>query len=231
MSANAGEKKTNAVETGVFRVMADFLRDGGLFDRADRQSQRVLLTLYRLVAGGEPVPMERLAAKLGLDENAVRRLLGRLPPSTYQYDEVGRIIGFGGLSQTPTRHRFAVGGRDLYTWCAFDCIFLPELLGSPARITTACPVTRADIRLTVTPEGVEEAEPDGVVMSFVMPETAGYRADLPGTFCRYVNFFASPQAGATWLAENEGAAVLSLAEAYALARIRNETGFKDVLAA
>ena len=219
------------VNPGVFRVIADFLRDGGLFRRADFQSQRALLTLYRLIAGGEPVSVERLAAKLGLDENAVRKLLGRLPPSTYQYDDAGRIMGFGGLSQKPTRHRFTVGGRDLYTWCAFDCIFLPQLLASPAHITTACPVTRADIRLTVTPEGVEEADPDGVVMSFVVPETAGYRADLRGTFCRYVNFFASDQAGATWLTENAGAVILSLAEAYALGRIRNEMGFKDILAA
>ena len=224
-------KEKNPVNTGVFSAIADFLRDGGLFNRADFQSQRAMLTLYRLVAEGEPVSVERLAVKLGLDDNAVRSLLGRLPPSTYQYDEPGRIIGFGGLSQSPTRHRFTVGGRGLYTWCAFDGLFLPELLDSPAHITTACPVTRVDIRLTVTPEGVEKADPDGVVMSFVMPETAGYRADLRGTFCRYVNFFASDQAGTAWLTENPGAAMLSLAEAYALGRIRNETGFKDILVA
>lgn len=224
-------KEKNPVDTGVFRVIADFLRDGSLFNRVDVQSQRALLTLYRLIAEGEPVSVERLAVRLGLDGTAVRSLLGRLPPSTYQYDEPGRIIGFGGLSQSPTRHRFTVGGRGLYTWCAFDGLFLPQLLDSPARITTACPVTRADIRLTVTPEGVEKADPMGVVMSFVMPETAGYRADLRGTFCRYVNFFASDQAGATWLTGNPGAVILSLAEAYALGRIRNETGFKDILAA
>ncbi len=224
-------KEKNPVNTGVLRVIADFLREGGLFNRVDFQSQRALLTLYRLIAEGEPVSVERLAVRLGLDDNAVRSLLGRLPPSTYQYDEPGRIIGFGGLSQSPTRHRFTVGGRGLYTWCAFDGLFLPQLLASTAHITTACPVTQADIRLTVTPEGVEKANPDGVVMSFVMPETAGYRADLRGTFCRYVNFFASDQAGAAWLTENAGAAMLSLAEAYALGRIRNETGFKDILVA
>ncbi len=224
-------KEKNPVNTEVFRVIADFLRDGGLFNRVDFQSQRALLTLYRLIAEGEPVSVERLAVKLGLDDNTVRNLLGRLPPSTYQYDEPGRIIGFAGLSQSPTRHRFTVGGRNLYTWCAFDGLFLPELLDSPAHITTACPVTRADIRLTVTPEGVEKADPDDVVMSFVMPETAGYRADLRGTFCRYVNFLASDEAGAAWLTENAGAAILSLAEAYALGRIRNETGFKDILVA
>ncbi len=219
------------VKAEIFQVIADFLRGGGLFNRVDFQSQQALLTLYRLIAEGEPVSVERLAVRLGLDGNAVRSLLGRLPASAYQYDEPGRIIGFGGLSQSPTRHRFTVGGRGLYTWCAFDGLFLPQLLDSPARITTACPVTRVDIRLTVTPEGVEKADPTGVVMSFVMPETAGYRADLRGTFCRYVNFFASDQAGATWLTGNPGAVILSLAEAYALGRIRNETGFKDILAA
>ena len=78
---------------------------------------------------------------------------------------------------------------------------------------------------------MEKTDPDGVVMSFVVPEMAGYRADLRGTFCRYVNFFASDQAGTTWLTQNAGAVILSLAEAYALGRIRNETGFKDMLVA
>ncbi len=48
MPANA--KENNAVKTGVFRDIADFLRDGGLFNRVDFQSQRALLTLYRLIA-------------------------------------------------------------------------------------------------------------------------------------------------------------------------------------
>ena len=79
-------KEKNPVTTAPFRVIADFLRDGGLFNRVDFQSQRALLTLYRLIAEGEPVSVERLAVRLGLDDNAVRSLLGRLPPSTYQYD-------------------------------------------------------------------------------------------------------------------------------------------------
>ncbi len=111
MPEKAEEK--NAVETAPVRAIADFLRAGGLFNRVDFQSQRALLTLYRLVAEGEPVSVERLAVKLGLDDNAVRSLLGRLPTSRYQYDDAGRITGFGGLSQTPTRHRFTVGGRGL----------------------------------------------------------------------------------------------------------------------
>jgi alkylmercury lyase len=61
-------------------------------------------------------------------------------------DEQGHVIGFLGLSIRPMPHRLTVTGRTLYAWCAFDTLFLPELLGAAAEVESRCPSIR---RLTM----------------------------------------------------------------------------------
>ncbi len=50
-------------------------------------------------------------------------------------------------------------------------------------------------------------------------------ADLRGTFCCHVNFFASEAVAETWRANHAGAAILSLDEGFELGRIRNQASF------
>src|SRR3989442_9036358 len=45
-------------------------------------------------------------------------------------DKQGRIIGFGGLAVREMPHRFKVDGRTLYTWCAWDSLFIPVTRGA-----------------------------------------------------------------------------------------------------
>jgi len=219
---------TDADESGILESAARFLRRGGLFRNDDPRTQRVLLVLYRLIAMGEPVAVDRLADSAGTDADAVRDVLAAVDPSNIQYDD-GRVVGFRGLTQIATRHRLTVGDHALYTWCAFDALFVPELLDRPARVASACPMTGTEIRLTVTPGGVSAVAPAETVMSFVMPDDPHYRADIRATFCRHVNFLASKDAGVAWRAANPEAVILTLDEAHALGRIRNQVGFGDAL--
>ena len=41
-------------------------------------------------------------------------------------------------------HRFEVAGRTLYTWCAWDSLFLPQILGQEAEVESTCPLTAAE---------------------------------------------------------------------------------------
>ncbi len=225
---NAKGETPAVAETG-FDAIAHYLRTE-LFPNSDLLSQRVLLSLYRLVANGSPVSLDALGASLGLDGETVKKVIAAVAPSRLQYDEAGRITAFAGLSQAPTRHRFTLGGRELFTWCAFDALFLPEILGGSARVTSTCPVTDAEISVTVTGGGPEAVTPGDAVMSFVMPSAETCRADLRGVFCNHVNFLSSPKAGAAWAARNPGATILSLGDAFALGRIRNRSAFGGVLA-
>jgi len=65
------------------------------------------------------------------------------------------VTGFWGLSLHETTHCLEVSGKTLYGWCAWDTLFIPELLGSTARIISICPVTGKEIQLTVSSTGIE----------------------------------------------------------------------------
>ena len=199
------DAKSGAPAETKFDAIAHYLHNE-LFPNSELFSQRVLLGLYRLLAQGSPVSLEELSATLGLDSAAVQKVIAAVAPSRLQYDGKGKIIAFAGLSQVPAPHRFSFGGRALFTWCAFDALFLPEILGGPARVTSNCPVTEAEIRLTVTLDGPEEVAPRETAMSFVMPGTETCHTDLRGVFCNRVNFLASGQAADAWLARNPDAA-------------------------
>ena len=82
--------------------------------------------------------------------------------------------------------------------------------------------------LSVAPEGVAWARPEGMVMSFVTPGIGARRRDLRQVFCRHINFFASDEAAGAWRGDTPEALILSLDEAHALARRRNQAVFGEV---
>jgi len=145
------------------------------------------------------------------------------------YDDDGRIVGYWGLALTEMAHRFIVNGQTLYTWCAWDSLFIPQILGKPARVESTCPVTGDKIRLTVAPDGVKELDPASAVMSFVRPEAGQIRENVILNFCHFVHFFSSAEAGSQWILEHKGNFILSIDEAYYLAQKKNEVQYKDVL--
>src|SRR5439155_14324278 len=70
-----------------------------------------------------------------------------------------RMIGFWGLSIGPMPHRLIVNRQSLYAWCAWDTLFLPELLGVTAEIESRCPTTGRPITLTVDGTHVTSQDP------------------------------------------------------------------------
>ncbi len=209
--------------------LAEFVADDRLFHRTGAVAQRVQLALYRLIAAGLPVEAEGLAQAVGRDRVEVAEILESIPASNFLYDSGGRMIGFRGLGQAPTRHHLGFAGKRLYAWCAFDCLFLPALLGGAIEVASSCPTSGAEIRLTVTPEGVNAAVPEDMVISFVTPEAARMRAELRDVFCCHVNFFAGAGPAEAWCASHPGAAVLTLDQGFELGRLRNQAGFGAVL--
>jgi alkylmercury lyase len=197
----------------------------------DAEGQRILLALLRLVAAGTPVATADVAAAAEVPLGAVETAVAGLPAAWFEGLDDGRLVGFGGLSQKPTRHRIAVGTRTLYAWCAFDCLFLPGLLGRPVDVESTCPTTRAPLRLTVSPDGVEDRSPGSIVMSFVMPDETARRERLRQVFCAHINFFADAVAAGGWMAAAADGRILDLETACALARLRNQALFGTALAA
>jgi alkylmercury lyase len=196
---------------GDLRSMADSV--AGTFPGCeDAPLARALL---RQLALGRPVSATDLAAAAERDGCDVVATLRRWP--NVERDDKARVVAFGGLSLRPTAHAFEVDGRGLHTWCAWDTLFLPALLGQSARVRSRCPITGAGVRLTVDPDKISSAEPATLAVSFPRPEAASPE-DITGSFCCHVYFLAGAQAAERWRAGHQGA-VLDLDDAFELGRI------------
>ena len=97
------------------------------FIHLSETEQRVSAQIYRLLAKGEPVPVAQLAATLDLPLSQVEEVVGQWPALFYNDDKA--IIGYWGLGLTQMDHRFEVDGNTLYTWCAWDALFIPQIIG------------------------------------------------------------------------------------------------------
>ncbi len=184
--------------------------------------QGVAVALYRLLAQGEPVSLASLARAVGLSETYVRDTLTRWP-GVY-HDKGGSVIGFWGLALSEMPHRFTVDRRTLYTWCAWDSLFIPGIIGKTAHMESADPLTKELVTLSVGPDVIHTASPAGIVVSFLSPERA-FDADVITSFCHFVHFFVSEESGAQWTATHKGTFLLSLEEAFTLGQMTNARNF------
>lgn len=192
----------------------------------DEDDQRFSLALYRELARGAPVPPSLLATRLGISLDEIDRRLANWPG--IHRDEQRRIIGYWGLTIEPTRHKMRIRERDLYTWCAWDTLFLPALLGARAHVESTCRDTDGPVRLTVGPEAIEAASPENLWVSFVLPSADSMKRDLRASFCHNVHFFHSPDLAALHRVLPPSAFVLTLADAFEVGRARNRSRYRLV---
>jgi alkylmercury lyase len=189
------------------------------------EQQHLALTLYRLLADGEPVDQDRLATRADLAPEHVTQLLGDLP-GVY-LDDRERVIGFWGLTTGPMAHRLLIDDRVLYAWCAWDTLFLPELIGKPAQVKSTCPTTGTPISLSVHGLEVTDIAPASTVLSFLRRDQP-FDADAIATFCHYVHFFSDRAAAENWTREHDGTFIISLADGAEIARLANAARFPTI---
>lgn len=171
--------------------------------------------ILQLLAEGQPVTPERLAEVSGQSVEFIRTTFSTLQNCGCEFNEQGALIG-DALTLTPTRHRFRVKNHDLYAWCALDTLFLPALINQTAEITSTCPQTGAVIHLTVSPDGIEAVSPPETALSIVF--TSGCTSGINGSFCGQIHYFISREAAVQWVGGRMDFAVLSVIEAFELAR-------------
>lgn len=200
------------------------------FPTFDLLEQRLSLDLYRLLAEGQPVPRPALAKRLAIPVDTVNRILDGWPGVFC--DAERRIVGYWGLSIPAayrSSHTLRTNGQTLSAWCAWDTLFLPQLIGQTAEIESVGPAESGIVRLTVAPDRVERVEPVSAQMSILLPDAQEMQKDVVTSFCHFVHFFPSRQAGESWVAKHAGTFILSIHEAHVLARLKNEAQYRDVL--
>jgi alkylmercury lyase len=181
--------------------------------------------LLRELAQGEPVSSAALAACTGRDERDVTATVARWP--NVRRDEQGRVEAFGGMSLRPTKHRVDVGGRRLFTWCAWDTLFLPALLDDQVQVESTCPMTGTEVRLTVAPERVLAAEPEDLWVSFPAPGQTSTE-DIVESFCCHVHFLAGADSAGGWASARPGTFALEVDDAFELGRLATRAFFATI---
>lgn len=179
----------------------------------------VFIAALRALVGGQPVSADELGRALGVSAASVAARIAATP--NLETDDAGRVVG-AALTLVPTSHRVRLRGRTLYTWCAFDLLLLPHVLGEPLEAETDDPVTGSVIRLVVGPQGVESVSPADAVATVVTPDAAAVCCGVRGAFCDHAHFFTDRSAAARWLDGRPAATLgvtLPLADAFTLARL------------
>ncbi len=187
------------------------------------EEERLLgLEIYHQLSSGEPVSTFELGRALKSPPHEVDELLAHpnLKCLTYT-DSEGHIIGFGGLAVRPMPHRFNLNGLRLYTWCAWDSLFIPVILRQVAEVESPPPGGSGLVRLRVGRDGIERVDPEDAVMSFLLPTAETFRADAlkaMASFCHYIFFFPDRESAMAWTAQHPDTKVISIPEAFELGR-------------
>ena len=197
------------------------------FPSLNREEQKVSVQIHRLLAQGHPLTHQDVADNLKISLERIDSMLNNW--WGIHYDDHNRIVADWGLSIEPSQHRFEVNGQILYTWCAWDTLFLPEILQKSARVTSQCRFTDSIISLVLTPKRVQKVSPKDACISFLTPETVKVKESVVDHFCHYVQFFESTDAGLQWTKKHPGTFLLSLDQAYTLGRNINAVRYPDIL--
>ncbi len=193
---------------------------GALLDYGPDLS-RLLLQVLRSLAKGRPVTGERVD-QIVADLGAARDEADQFLRGISERDADDNIVGIMGLSLNDHPHRFDVNGTRMRTWCAEDTLYLPIMLKQTATVESESPLTKEKVRLTVSPEGVEESNPAGAVVSMVIVDPD--KADMSsaqaiwGTFCHHIFFFASREEAEQWAAGRDDIEILSVDEGFELGK-------------
>lgn len=197
------------------------------FPQLSVDDQHLTLKLYQLLAEGEPVSYSRLSKALGQSTDVAKETLAQWPGVFY--DESDRIVAFLGLSVEKTQHQLVVNGRTVYSWCAWDTLFIPGLLNTTVNISSICGASGEEVKLTASPSGIESVVPGDAVMSFIIPDENDLRENITANFCHFVYFFRSFKDGEAWISRHDGTFLLSLEEAFKVGQLVNAARYKGAL--
>ena len=180
--------------------------------------QRLLREGQRALVNGEALTVHELGRLAEVSPLEVPRMLGQLPGFAH-FDDVGRVVGLLGLSLQCSAYRFDAAGHIVSTWCGWDSLFIPRVIGMRARIASHCPITKKLIQLVVGPEGVISASSPDVRVSFLLGSETDEGSGVVGACCRHIHFLGSWQAADLWISEHPDGFVLTLDEAWEVGRL------------
>jgi alkylmercury lyase len=190
-----------------------------LLPKLKKEERQIAKFLYQKLALGRSVAIETIANEL---QNPMQQIQDYLEQMAYvEYNAVGEISAYRGVTLNQTNHYVFHNKSKICTWCAFDTLFLADLLVKPVCISSNCPTCCKAIAFTVTDQDLTSLNDTGIVMSFTFPNKIDYCEDLQNAFCSRVHFFCNEQCGSDWEDLSAEIDFFDLVEALEISRERN----------
>jgi alkylmercury lyase len=192
----------------------------------DDEGQRIAVQTYRLLSRGEPVLPSEIAAAADVGVDRAQDSLRSWP--LVFWDDQGRVIGFWGLAIDPLQptHALEADGATVYGWCAWDTLFITEILGTETRVSSVDPNDGTSIELILTPDGVVRLDPPEAVVSLLLPD-GEFGAETISQFCHRIHFFSSADSARHWIGDRPLLFAVDVDEAFELGRLANRLRLGD----
>jgi len=190
--------------------------------------QTLALKLFKRLILGAPVSMQSLALDMNCAKELVQSALDELP--AVYFNSNGDVESFWGLAiNYKSPHVLIINGESTNTWCAWDALFIPSLVGERAEVKLTCPVTDHVNQLKLGREGITETSNEKAVISFIVPDERTINS-IPN-FCHYIHGFKSKEYFERWRADGKRKECFSLTlqEAFELGALKNQYQYGDVL--
>ncbi len=218
MSAISSKNRIMSVED-----IAANLNAAGIPPEFEEDDARLLIKSLRTLAKGNPITRDdtvQIAEDLDISYAQADEFLRQIS----ERDSDDNIVGLIGLSLNQEwPHRFYVNGNSLRTWCAWDTLFLAQILGEEVVVESESPVSGTTIHLRVNQDAVESSLPEGAVVSIVTidPEVQDVSSieAIWGNFCHQVYFFPSQEEAQEWAKEKSNIAILTVEDAFEVGRL------------
>ena len=194
-----------------------------LSEQLQCEQEDLCIQIIQQVTCGKPVVPAALQTALQVSRDELEHRLASLPDT--EFDSQGNVVGWG-VTLVPTRHRFQIDGKSLFTWCAFDTVLFPPSLLAEAQVQSTCPITGHPITFVATSSGmIKDLAPASSVMSLIIP--AERSECVRATFCEQSLFFESEHAAISWVTAHPEAVVLSIEEAAFVGKLVAQTRFTE----
>ena len=139
--------------------IAKNLNDAGIPPEFGEENSRLLIKMWRVLGQGRSVTQDmtaKVTSEVGMSFEAADEFLRQ----STERDSDDNIIGLLGLSLNQDwAHKLIMNGTTFRSWCAWDTLFLPAMLGEEVEVESDSPVSGATVRLTVSPDNVRSASP------------------------------------------------------------------------
>ncbi|MCZ6900865.1 MAG: organomercurial lyase [Bacteroidetes bacterium] len=184
------------------------------------------LEIYRRLGKGQPVSLDDLLADKEISLEEAKEFLDSSGGVFYNDD--GDIVGFWGIAVQKMAHKIITDHQTVYGWCAWDALFIPQLLGEAATIESLSP-TKEIIKLKLSEQGDVLEGSKNIMVSFIEPDAGKMMENVVTNFCHYIFLFKDKSSGEEWVKQHEGTFLLPLQDVINLSKEKNQRQFGNLL--